>query len=253
MIGRALALRAVADAKLLQNEKLGRAAEERLRELVGDIELEARQLCADRTTYYLAAEVPEILAQYAYLRRGLRIVGELQPTSVSVESRPLPWADYLEHAAGVLGGATDEKEKGVGSREQIQLKTLRDFEWYLELLGEPRNSDLDLHSKDAVSLKELFEVVGAPSSTRLPAASIQSLKALALPEFRRNLSAAIASEFGWAEAPTLSAKIPERTQKPVKMIAAQPAQPAAERSRCPRCERQYPSWKRYCEHCSVAL
>ncbi|MBL8918105.1 MAG: hypothetical protein JNJ54_04520 [Myxococcaceae bacterium] len=260
LIARALSLRAVADAKLLQSEKLGRVAEARLHDFVPEVAAEARALCSGQTTYHLAFEVPEILAQYAYLRRGLRVAGDLKTDTLEGESRPLPWSDYLEHVGTVLAAspASQEKEKALSSRDDFPLKTIRDYEWFLDLIGEPKTSEFNVHSKDAVTIKELFDVVGAPVGLKVAESAVVHLKQIALPTFRTSLAAAISTEFGWSEPPLLAATVPapkreSKKEPPPEPTGIRRVAAVFEPTACPRCARQYPKWKKYCEHCQVAL
>lgn len=67
---KALALRAIGDAEI--GLRGNHALESGLQQFARDVSKEAFALCSGRTLYSLSCEVHEVIAQYAYLYRGLR-------------------------------------------------------------------------------------------------------------------------------------------------------------------------------------
>ncbi len=139
-VAEAYAVRAKADAYTVMGEGYQSIAERELTDFETAIQEEVYHLCNNKTLYYVGAEVPEVIAQYVYLYRGIHRGKQLlgQPsTEILIQAEDLEWDDSLNPLREILRNKPEQSDDS-SSITTIPLKTMADMEWYIRFTEQDR-------------------------------------------------------------------------------------------------------------------
>lgn len=139
-VAQAYAVRAKADAYLVRGGAYQREAERELSLFTAIIRQEMIDLCHHKTLYYVGMEIPEIIAQYVYIYRGIqrgRLLQQQPELTNLMGELDLQWRDKLE----LLRELFKKPQNKIQSQDDfISLKTLDDLEWYARYAGLDRKT-----------------------------------------------------------------------------------------------------------------
>lgn len=141
-VAEAYAVRAKADAYAVMGEAYRNIAKKELDEFTSAIQNEVYNLCNDQTLYYVGVEVPEVIAQYVYLYRGIERGKQLlSHNSADILIRPedLEWDDNLSPLRAIFRDK-DEQSQSSNLATTIPIKTMADLEWYIRFTGQDKES-----------------------------------------------------------------------------------------------------------------
>lgn len=227
VVALAFSVRAKADAFEAKGGKYSESAEKALKKLQEQICKEAYSLCNHRSLYALGVKIPEIIYQYALLKRGIQkgIELRLNPENEFVlYPNEINWDDgldafrsifnktFLVDGLDALRSVFDKNslaglklEERISSSTKISLKTLADYDWYVRFANKNR-IDFDVHSCQSILLSEILKKVGhlSPTDVVIYKHELNSLMLFALPEAATKFEDYLQKEFQWEQRPKLS-------------------------------------------------
>lgn len=139
-VAQAYAVRAKADAHLIRGGAYQREAERALSLFSAIIRQEMIDLCHQKTLYYVGLEIPEIIAQYVYIYRGIqrgRLLQQKLDLTSLISELDLQWTDKLDLLRALF---KNPYNKMTSQNDYIPLKTLDDLEWYARYAGLDRKT-----------------------------------------------------------------------------------------------------------------
>jgi len=198
-VAKALALRSLADAAAFERGAPSRAASRRLEALIEELSHEVWAIVDGSTLHHIAVELPDVIAQYVYLRRGL--LAGTAPTSEG--TTVADWDDGLS-AMRLLFADAPEGTTDIS----IPIATLQDLAWYVEW-SEADAAQADLRGVDAVSLNGICRRLGAAGRpSELSPRALATLLTIALPRYADGACQTFVGEFAWERKPVVLSVAP---------------------------------------------
>lgn len=204
-VAKSLALRSLADASFLEKGTRSTLAIQRLNELVLEIEREVWNIVDGQTLFVLGCHLPDIIAQYIYLRRGLKL-GEHDhgdPNS-NPSTELLAWEDGLSTLRSIFIETENLNTNDEEVPLSVPLATLGDLKWYIEWKQADPEVE-DLRGVKAVELGEVAKRLGASTMPLIKSDSdLVLFLAISLPHYADHAIDRLVAEFGWEEKPSLT-------------------------------------------------
>ena len=210
-VAQALAIRARSDARTF--EKGEKQGHRKISALLADISSDVFELCDGKSLYWIGVEIPDVIAQYVYLYRGLKasIVDSQGSDRVGVPMLSTKWDDGLAPLRTLFSGPT------VSTSAWLPIRSLRDFIWYTEWAG----LDPDIADVAGITSVDLLAVAYSLGSPKRPVSrnltDIQTLLAIALPIFRHQAQARLLKTFEWQKVPNVG--LPKGFQEAIALSA----------------------------------
>ncbi|MGG6270833.1 hypothetical protein ACQ4M3_40515 [Leptolyngbya sp. AN03gr2] len=206
----AFSVRAKVDAFEAKGGKYLDSADKAINKLRTQICQEAYALCDRQSLYALGVQMPEILYQYALLKRGLdkgrtlRLNPELD---LAFYENDLNWNDGLDDFRSIFDKSSIDsvvEDEKITEKTTISLKTLADYDWYVRFAKKDR-LNFDVHSCSSVKLSEILKKLGHPSPSGgvIRRSDRNTLLLFALPDSTGEFEDYIQREFQWQNRPRL--------------------------------------------------
>jgi hypothetical protein len=203
----AFSVRAKADAFEAKGGNYSSFATKDINLLINEICSEAYVFCQGRSLYDIAVAMPEILYQYVLLNRSLRKGLELQKqqeVDILFSSDEMIWDDGLDNFRELFKPAIENIEI-INGKQNIALRTMDDYDWYIRFAGEDRLT-FNIHSsRSAIQLCEILHKVGHPNPQNgvIEKKSLNALMNFALPKASKKISYLIKNEFVLEKSPQI--------------------------------------------------
>ncbi len=201
-VAEAFSIRTKADAYAVMGEAYNNIAKKELDEFSTAIQEEVYNLCNDQTLYYIGVEVPEVIAQYVYLYRGIDRGKQLlvQPsTDILIQPEDLEWDDHLSSVRAILKDKSEQPNSSSLSTT-IPLKTIADLDWYIRFTGQNKESfdisTLFKNNPNGINSRNFLSLLGIEKTIDFNDTDLEYVRKIYPKELEEKFSDSIQSSIG---------------------------------------------------------